>query len=174
MPSPVPMSCSRKSLYGWMTLLPSAAPTVKAPPLITVPTDAVVIDGVWQILQPIALNRFDPATALAVAASAVSRGGTLVARKKLAKAVMSSSLSSPHVWPARATGVHGWLSGTGSNPLPKPTNLPIDVFSTRLNLFVIPISFRYASDENESRLACWFFHPNRPPRTAPLASSTGT
>ena len=28
MPSPVPRSCSRKSLYGWMTLLPSAAGTV--------------------------------------------------------------------------------------------------------------------------------------------------
>src|SRR5260221_13986275 len=107
MPSPVPMSCSRKSLYGWMILLPSAAGTVSAPPLITVPAAAVVIDAVWQTLQPIEVNRLDPATALAVAASAVSRGGTFVARMNVAKAVMSSSLSSPHVWPARAAGVHG-------------------------------------------------------------------
>ena len=83
------MSWSRKSLYGWMILLPSAAPTVSAPPLITVPTAAVVIERVWQMLQPIALNRFDPATAFAVAARAASRGGAFVARMNAAKASMS-------------------------------------------------------------------------------------
>src|SRR5438093_1153251 len=155
-----------------MILLPSAAPTVKAPPLMTVPTAAVVIDDVWQMLHPIWLNRLAPAMAAAVAAGAVSRGGALVARMKLANAKMSSSASSPQV-PAGGL-LQAVLSGVGSNPLPKPTNLPSDVFSTRLNLLVIPISFRYASEENDTRLACWFFHPNRPTRTAPLASSTGT
>ena len=43
-PSPVPTLCSRKSLYGWMILLPRAAGTVNAPPLITVPAGAVVIE----------------------------------------------------------------------------------------------------------------------------------
>ena len=37
MPSPVPMSCSRKSLNGWMILLPSALATLSAPPLMLVP-----------------------------------------------------------------------------------------------------------------------------------------
>src|SRR5207244_5932053 len=126
----------------------------------------------WQILQPIWLNRFEPAMASAVAASAVSRGGAFVARMNCANATMSSSGSSPQV-PAGGL-VHGVLSGTGSNPLPKPTNLPSEVFSVRLNRLVIPTSFRYASDENDTRLACWFFHPNRPTRVAPFASSTGT
>src|SRR5438270_13429338 len=40
------MSCSRKSLNGWMILLPSASGTKNAPPLILVPADAVVIDDV--------------------------------------------------------------------------------------------------------------------------------
>src|ERR1043165_3339099 len=40
-PSPVPMSCSRKSEYGWMILLPSASGTVNCPPLMTEPTGAV-------------------------------------------------------------------------------------------------------------------------------------
>src|SRR5262245_36775366 len=45
-PSPVPMSCSRKSLNGRIILLPRAAGTVNAPPLITVPGAAVTIEGV--------------------------------------------------------------------------------------------------------------------------------
>src|SRR5215472_1058642 len=43
-PSPVPTLCNRKSLYGWITLLPNAAGTVNVPPLITVPAGEVVID----------------------------------------------------------------------------------------------------------------------------------
>src|ERR1700730_16067166 len=43
MPSPVSRSCSRKSPYGWMILLPSAAGQAKAPPLIGVPGGAVVM-----------------------------------------------------------------------------------------------------------------------------------
>src|SRR5262245_30227716 len=154
-----------------MILLPSAAPTVSAPPLMTVPTAAVVIDRVWQMLQPIWSNRADPACASAVAASAASRAGTFVERMNAANALMSSSVSSPHV--VFGMVAQGWLSATGSNPLPKPTNRPSDVFSTRLNRLVTPVSFRYASDEKDSRLACWFFHPNRPTRLAPGDSSTG-
>src|SRR5439155_10431943 len=97
MPSPVPMSCRRKSLYGWMILLPSAAGTVKAPPLITVPTADVVIEGVWQIVQPMLLKRLEPATASDVPASAASRGGALVDRMKSANVAMSSSPSSPQL-----------------------------------------------------------------------------
>ena len=37
MPSPVPMSCNRKSLNGRIVLLPRAAGTVNAPRLITAP-----------------------------------------------------------------------------------------------------------------------------------------
>src|SRR6266545_1708540 len=39
---------------------------------------------------------------------------------------------------------------------------------------VIPISLRYASPENEIKLACWFFHPKRATRSSLLASTTGT
>src|SRR5205823_13853632 len=91
------MSWSRKSPYGWMILLPRAASTVSAPPLMTVPTEEVVIDVTWQMLQPMLLNRLDPAMASAVAARAVSRGGAFVARMNSANATMSSSGSSPQV-----------------------------------------------------------------------------
>src|SRR5262249_35125752 len=119
-----------------MILLPSSAGTVKAPPLITVPTDAVVIDGVWQMLQPIALNSFEPATASGELWLA-SRGGTFVARMNAANCSTSSSWS--------------WGSGTVSNAA---TDLPSDVFSVPTSLLVMPISFRYASPENDTRLAC--------------------
>ena len=89
------------------------------------------------MLQPIELNRFDPATASAVPASAASRGGALVERMKLANTSMSLSASSG--------------SGTVSNAA---TELPSDVFSVGCRRLVTPISFRYASAENESRLAC--------------------
>ena len=56
MPSPVPTSCSRKSLNGWMILLPSALATRKAPPLIRVPGSAVTMVRVWHVAQPIALK----------------------------------------------------------------------------------------------------------------------
>src|SRR5262249_9209920 len=153
-----------KSLNGWMILLPSSAGTVNAPPLITVPAAAVVMSRVWQMLQPIVVNRFEPATASAVPASAASRGGALVARMNAVNASMSPSLSSPQIFVGSA--VHGVLSGTVSNAA---TELPSDVFSVRLKRFVIPISFRYASLENDRRLACWFFQPKRPARALPGA-----
>src|SRR5690348_12046231 len=37
-----------------------------------------------------------------------------------------------------------------------------------------PISFKYASLENDTSEACWSFHPKRPTARAPLASRTGT
>src|SRR5262252_9206193 len=151
-----------------MILLPSAAGTVNAPPLMTVPGAAVVIDATWQVVQPIESNEFAPAFASAVAASAASRGGAFVERMKAANSSMSPSLSSPQV-PDEFT--HGVLSGTLSNAA---TELPIDVFSVLTSRLVIPISFKYASPANDSRLAFWFFHPKRPARTDPGDSRTGT
>src|SRR5256885_14591769 len=75
-----------------MILLPSAAGTMSAPPLIEVPTEAVVIDRVWQKLQPIASKRFDPACASAAAASAGSRGGALGGRLNAAELTVSVSV----------------------------------------------------------------------------------
>ena len=127
MPSPVPISCSAKSLNGWMTLLPSAAGTMNAPPLIAVPAGEVVIERVWQTLQPIASNSCDPAIASEVPARAVSRGGTFDARMNAANSSMSLSGSS--------------LPGTWSNGS-LATFTPIDVFSVSSRRLVIPISFR--------------------------------
>jgi hypothetical protein len=58
------------------------------------PTAAVVIERVWHTLQPMLSNRFDPAWASPVPASAPSRGGTLDARMNAANASMSFSGSS--------------------------------------------------------------------------------
>jgi hypothetical protein len=47
-----------------MILFASAAGTVNAPPLILVPSGAVVIEGTWQIAQPTLANTASPATGL--------------------------------------------------------------------------------------------------------------
>src|SRR5438105_3378257 len=99
--------------------------------------------------QPTWSKSCEPVIASEVFAIAVSRGGALVERMKAAKALMSSSPSSPQLTLALLT--QGWLSGTGSKAA---TELPIEVFSTRLKRFVMPCSLRYASEEKESRLAC--------------------
>src|SRR2546423_15398661 len=135
-----------------MFLLPRAAGTVNAPALIRVPGAEGVMVRTWQMLQPTWSKSCEPVIASEVFATAVSRGGALDERMKAAKALMSSSPSSPQV--TLALLAHGWLSATGSNPEPKPTNLPSEVFSTRLKRLVIPCSLRYASEEKESRLAC--------------------
>src|SRR6185295_2379768 len=115
-----------------MILSPRAAVTMNLPLLNEVPTGAVVIDVRWQCEQPIEMNRFEPAMASAVAASAVSRGGALVARMKRAK----NSTSGPN----GLAGVGASSgSGTASNAA---TELPIEVFSVGCNGLVIPISFR--------------------------------
>src|SRR5882672_1890643 len=123
-----------------MTLLPRAAGTVNAPPLITVPVGAVVIDDTWQIAQPMEVNRLAPVTASAVAASAVSRGGAWLARMKRAKWSMSSNPSGPNGSSGSVVVLHTVVVSVGCNRL------------------VTPCSFTYASAEKESRLACWFFH----------------
>src|SRR3954462_5217720 len=114
-----------------MILSPRAAGTVNLPPLTTVPAGAVVMVAVWQLGQPMLVNRLAPATASAVAASAVSRGGTLVERMKRAKASTSGPKGAAGV--AASSG-----SGTVSNAA---TELPIEVFSVGCSGLVIPISF---------------------------------
>src|SRR3954470_24087697 len=99
-----------------MILLPRVAGTVNSPPLIIVPAGAVVIEVTWQMLQPTALKRDAPACASAVAARAVSRGGAFDERMISAKAVMSSSASSPQVLPGMFA--QGVLSATVSKPEP--------------------------------------------------------
>src|SRR2546423_13443346 len=149
MPSPVPTLCIRKSRKGWLFLLRGAGGRVTAPPLISVPAAAVVIVRTWQMEQPTWSKRFEPVMASEVLAMAVSRGGALVERMKAAKALMSSSGSSPQL--TLALLAHGWLSERWSKAA---TELPSEEFSTRLKRFVMPCSLRYASEEKESRLAC--------------------
>src|SRR5919198_1933915 len=96
-----------------MILLPSAAATVNTPPLIFAPGCAVVMEGVWQIAQPILLNNASPAS---TSAEIGPRGGALVERIKSANATTSSPSSSG--------------SATGSYPEPKPTKRPLEVFSS--------------------------------------------
>src|SRR4051794_17072786 len=123
-----------------MILLPRAAGTVNAPPLMIVPAGAVVIEVTWQMLQPTALKRDAPVCASDVAARAASRGGAFDERMNSAKAAMSLSGSSPQV----ALGIlaQGVLSGTVSKPEPKPTKRPKLVFSVRLKRLVMPCSLR--------------------------------
>src|SRR5215510_12017155 len=98
-----------------------------------------------------------PACASGVAARSASTGGALVERMKSAK----SSTSTPSL-----SG-----SATLSN---SATDRPFDVFSVGCSGLVIPISFKYASAENDNRLACWSFQPKRPARVAPGCSKTAT
>src|ERR1700687_3999171 len=48
------------------------------------------------------------------------------------------------------------------------------VTSVFCRLLVIPISFRYASPANASKLACWSCQPKRPIRSLPSLSGTST
>ena len=124
MPSPVPMSCSRKSLYGWMILFPTASRTRIAPPLIRVPGAAVRIDATWQPLQPAELNNVSPARTVELMAP---RGGALLARMKLANATTSTPSSSG--------------SGTGSKGYQTHVSAERGVLFGQGRV-VIPISFR--------------------------------
>src|SRR6266498_2197471 len=108
-----------------MILLPSAAGTVKTPPLIFVPGRAVVMDGVWQTAQPTLLNNAPPAT---TSTEIGPLGGALVERIKSAKATTSTPSSSG--------------SATGSYPEPYPTKRPLEVFSSGNRGVVTPISLR--------------------------------
>src|SRR6185295_1930806 len=99
-----------------MILSPSAAVTVNLPPLKTVPTGAVVADGMWHRWQPIELKIVWPAVTSDVIGP---RGGGLVARMKRAK----NSTSGPKGF-AGVGGSSG--SGTSSNAA---TDTPFEVFS---------------------------------------------
>ena len=148
MPSPVPMSCSRKSPKGWNVLLASAVPTVNVPPLkVVLGSAVVVIERVWQTEQLSESKSAEPASDESIGTRLRSRGGAFVERMKRVKALMSSSPSSPQFAPSLS---QGWLSGTVSKAA---TERPSEEFSTRLKRFVMPISLRYASEEKESRLA---------------------
>src|SRR5947209_3393076 len=142
------MSCSRKSPNGWKVLLAKAVPTVNVPPLkVVFGSGVVVIERVWQTEQLSESKRAEPASVESTGTRLRSRGGALVERMKRVKALMSSSGSSPQLAPSLS---QGWLSATWSKAA---TERPSEVFSTRLKRLVMPISFRYASDEKESRLA---------------------
>src|SRR5258708_5354882 len=142
-----------------MTLLPKESGTMNAPAATAVPVGAVVIEETWQKSQPTLWKRLAPATPSEEPANAVSRGGTLVARMNRAKWSMS-------LRPAES----GVLSlGSGMTSQRRVTSTLLG--GKRL---LMPISFKYASLENESSEACWFFHPKRPTASAPLASRTGT
>src|ERR1044072_7080925 len=120
-----------------MTLSPSAAGTMNRPPLMNVPAGAVVIDWTWQMAQPIELNKLRPVWASAVAARYSSRGGAVVALMN------------------RATVSTPAPSSSGSATVSyMATETPLDVFSTGSSGEVMPISLRYSSAENDSRLAC--------------------
>src|SRR5713226_2360925 len=142
-----------------MILLPREAGTMNDPAATAVPVGAVVIEGTWQKSQPTLWKRLAPATPSEEVASAVSRGGTFVARMKRAKWSMS-------VKPAES-GVLSLGSGITSQSRVTSTLLG----GKRL---LMPISFKYASLENERSEACWSFQPKRPTASAPFASRTGT
>src|SRR5437660_3958557 len=110
---------------------------------MTVPGGAVVMLVTWHELQPIALNTLAPAFTAAVIGP---RGGTFDERIKRANASMSFTSSG---------------SGTVSNAA---TDRPFEVFSVGNSRLVMPISFKYASPANDSRLACCVFQPKRPKR----------
>src|SRR6266436_7984540 len=96
-----------------MILLPRAAGTVNAPPLMSVPAGAVVRLVMWQMSQPTAWKSEPPVWASEVAASLVSREGTLLALMNWAKASMSLSGSSPQT--TFGLLLHGVLSETSSH-----------------------------------------------------------
>src|SRR6266478_10212143 len=123
-----------------MILLPRESGTMKAPAATAVPDGAVVIEETWQKSQPTLWKRFAPATPSEEVASAVSRGGALVARMNRAKWSMSFKPSESAVWSL----------GSGTTSQRRVTSTLLG--GRRL---LMPISFKYASLENESSEACW-------------------
>ncbi len=86
----------------------------------------------------------------------LSRAGALVARRNRANLSMSDSPSGPGLSLGSVTVLQTLVTSSGNSVL------------------VMPISFRYASPENDSTLACWSFQPNRPTPVIPGDSTTGT
>ena len=125
----------------------------------------------WQVAQPIFVNSSAPCFTSGVAAAVSSLAGAFSERMKLAKWSISSRLLS--VGSGRLLGsvifvgsVFGTVVVTGG--------LQMVVTSVFCRRFVIPISFKYASPANASRLACWSFQPKRPMRSFPSLSGTST
>src|SRR4030095_15982461 len=158
-----------------MILLPRAVGTVNAPPLMDVPGVAVVNVRVWQTEQPTEVNSESPR--VAAAGIGFCLPGALVAAMKSANARTSPPSSSGSATGSKADGnvtlitpsavLAGFslVPAAGSDEL-----LPLDPS----NLLVMPISFKYSSPENESRVACCAFQPKRPTRRVLFASTTGT
>src|SRR5882724_11540801 len=122
-----------------MILLPRGLGTMNAPAATAVPAGAVVIEETWQKSQPTLWKRAAPATPSEEVASAVSRGGTFVARMKRAKWSMSVSPSESRL-----------LSlGSGTTSHRRVTSTLLG--GSRL---LTPISFKYASLEKETSEAC--------------------
>src|SRR3954470_11168557 len=115
-----------------MILSPSAAGTMKLPPLNEVPSGAVVQVLVWQFWQAILLNNCSPRAIVSGLPKTLARGGALVERMKRVNA--STSGPKGFVDVAASSG-----SGTVSNAA---TELPLEVFSVGKSGLVIPISFR--------------------------------
>jgi hypothetical protein len=88
-----------------------------------VPGRAVRTVGVWQLAQLTCLNSASPASTSAVIGAL---DGAFVERMKSAKALTSTPSSSG--------------SATRSKRVPKPTNLPPEVFSSGNSGLVMPIS----------------------------------
>src|SRR5256714_945656 len=96
MPSPVRMSCSRKSPRGWNVLLARKGPGVNIPPLkLVLGSAVVVIERVWQTEQLSESKSAEPESVESVGTRLRSRGGASVERMKRVKVLMSSSPSSP-------------------------------------------------------------------------------
>src|SRR5262245_13994755 len=110
-----------------MILLPRASGTEQAPPLITVPAGAVVIDERWQTAHPTRLNRLCPAWTAGVIGP---RGGTPVARRKRVKASTASPLGASAV------------AGSSGSAIPSSTKLPLLVLSVGRRGFVMPMLSR--------------------------------
>ena len=128
-----------------MVLLPSASGTVNLPPLIRVPGGDVTSVGTWHVVQPIVReNR------LAGQNLRVDRA----ARRRFRR---THEIGERH-------DVDAIVLGIGHRVETQLTSRPLEVFSVGNSGLVMPISLRYASAANDSRLACWFFQPNRPMR----------
>src|SRR5258708_29351932 len=135
---------------------PSAVGIVNVPPLIFVPAGAVVSVSTWQVAQPILSKRPKPFFAAALLASCESRAGAFVARIKRAKRSISERPSDPGLSFGSEVLLHRLVTSLGCRRL------------------VMPISLRYASPANDSRLAGWSFHPKRATPNCPGDCTMGT
>ena len=111
-----------------MILLPSAALTTNFPPLNGVFGGAVTIVGVWQTLQPTALNTCSPARTTAVIGP---HAGALVAPDTLARAAALGLDLPDHL--ARHDA-YGFFEGLGDLVVTGPTHTNVNDFRALLVL----------------------------------------